>query len=155
EGNAMIALVKAPNAQSLFALFNFHLGGTQSSDTQPDANGESLRFVADSNAIVETGPGGGAMVYVALSGLTGYDCAAAYGKLTMGQDYGMNGSCAGNDIVPGFQFKPGADGWWAVAMQFVEDASQADNAAKALKAWGNNRTPDAILSDAQKEWEAW
>src|SRR3569832_1558980 len=63
EGNAMVALLKAPGATDGFTLFNFHMGdGTPDS---PNANGEALRAVGD--VIIETGAGGGAMVYVPLS----------------------------------------------------------------------------------------
>ena len=86
EGNAMVALAKAPGATSAFALFNFHLGNTFSSETDPDASGESLRFIQDQQALVETGPGGGAMVYVALSGLDFADCSGVYAKVQGGQD---------------------------------------------------------------------
>jgi GH15 family glucan-1,4-alpha-glucosidase len=154
EGNAMVALVHAPGASDAFALFNFHMGDAPD-PTQPGANGEALRFVAGANAIVETGPGGGAMVYVALSGLDKKDCNNVFGAVKAGQDLGDNAACTGNDVVPGMQKKLGADGWWAVAMQFVENPQDADAAANSLKTWANNRPPQQILDDAKAEWEAW
>ena len=62
EGNALIALLHAPGASNGFSLFNFHMGGTAQSETSPDANGESTTYLSDSQAVVETGPGGGATV---------------------------------------------------------------------------------------------
>jgi GH15 family glucan-1,4-alpha-glucosidase len=154
EGNAMVALVHAPGASDAFALFNFHMGDA-ANPTEPGANGEALRFNAGANAIVETGPGGGAMVYVALSGLDKKDCQGVFGAVKAGQDLGDNATCAGNDVVPAMQKKLGADGWWAVAAQFVDDPNDADAAANALKTWANGRTPQKILDDAKAEWEAW
>ena len=113
EGNAMIGLLHAPGAASAFSLFNFHMGGTAQSDTSPDANGESTMYLADSQAIVETGPGGGALVYVALNGLDNYECApgTAYNTVKNGGNLPMHGDCSTNsDIVPAFQKQLGGDG---------------------------------------------
>lgn len=155
-GNAMVALLKASGASDGFAIFNFHMGNASNPDT-PDATGESLRYVAASKAVVETGPGGGFMVYVPLSGVDFADCVNAYSKVAAGMDLGQNTSCSGNDIVPAFQKHLGADGWMAVAIQFVDSTNpaDADAAAAALASWGNNRTPDKILADARAEFDAW
>ena len=65
EGNAMIAVLKAPSASEGFALFNFHMGdGTP--DT-PNANGERLKVLSDGKSIAESGVGGGAMIYVPIT----------------------------------------------------------------------------------------
>jgi GH15 family glucan-1,4-alpha-glucosidase len=155
EGNAMIALIKTQSATDVFTLFNFHMGSGQG-DT-PGADGESLHAVAASQAVVETGPGGGAMVYVALSGLNHADCNNVYNNVTGGGNLADNATCSGTDVVPGFQrtLQAADNGWVAVAVQFVENAADADATAAALKAWGAGRTPDKILADAQAEWTAW
>ncbi len=153
EGNATIALLHAPGATDGFALFNFHMGGAPG-DLNPGANSESLR-ASGADAIVETGPGGGAMVYVALGGADHRDCATPYAKVSGGQDLGDQPACTGDDSVTAFQKKLGADGWLGVAMQFVSDASQADATAQALRSWANGRAPDAILKDARAEFEGW
>jgi GH15 family glucan-1,4-alpha-glucosidase len=156
SGNALVALLKAPGASDGFAIFNFHMGNASNPDT-PDASGESLRYVAASKAVVETGPGGGYMVYVPLSGVDFADCVNPYSKVVAGMDLSQNTSCSGNDIVPAFQKHLGADGWMAVAMQFVDSTNpaDADAAAAALATWANNRTPDTILADARMEFESW
>lgn len=153
EGNALIALMKAPGATDGFALFNFHMGGG-SPDT-PDANGESLRMgTASGPIVVETGPGGGATVYVPLSGLAHADCVDVYNKVKSGAALGDNSACSGNDIVPAFQAAL-QDGWLAVAVLFVEDPAQAENAANALRSFLAGRKPPEILDAALKEWDAW
>ena len=105
--------------------------------------------------MVEVGPGGGAMVYVALSGLDHADCNGVFGKGETGGDLGNTPACSGNDVVPGFQKKLGADGWMAVAMQYTENAAAADAVAASLRAWGKQRSPETILNDAKAEFEAW
>ena len=155
EGNAMVALVKTQSATDVFTLFNFHMGG--GTPDSPDATGEAIHAVAAQKAVVETGPGGGAMVYVALSGLDHTDCQGAFGKVQGTGDLGDNAACSGTDVVPAFQRKLQATdgGWVAVAVQFVENAADADQAAAALQTWGAGRAPEQILTDARAEWTAW
>ncbi len=152
EGNALIGLMKAPGASDGYALFNFHLGG--GAPDKPDASGEASR-AAGTDGVIEVGPGGGAMVYVALSGADHIDCNAIYAKGKAGTDFGNAPACNGNDVVPGFQKKLGADGWMAIAMQYVENPADADAAAASLRAWGKQRSPEQILNDAKAEFEAW
>jgi GH15 family glucan-1,4-alpha-glucosidase len=155
-GNALIALIKAPGASDGFALFNFHMGDAGSPD-RPDSNNESIRYVTAQKAIVETGPGGGFMVYVPLSGVDVVDCAGAYAKVTAGQDLADNRGCSGNDVVPAFQKHLGADGWMAVAILFVDSKNgpDADAAAAAIVQWANGRAPDQLLADARAEFDRW
>ncbi len=151
EGNAMVAVLHAPGATDGYALFNFHMGGAPG-DTQPGSNGEAMR-ASGTDAAVETGPGGGAMVYVALTGADHFDCNGPFNKVNT--DFGNATSCSGNDQVMGVQKKLDGNGWLAVAMQFVEDPSQADAAAASLRAWAKGRAADAILNDSKAEFEAW
>ena len=152
QGNAMIALLHAPTATDGYAMLNFHLGAGQ---PNPGSEGESIQPVSgNANAVYETGPGGGAMVYVGLSGLDGADCANAYAKVQGGQDLANNPSCSGTDQVLGLQRKL-ADGWWAVGVQYVENPSDAATAAQALQTWAASRAPSKILDDAKAEFEAW
>jgi GH15 family glucan-1,4-alpha-glucosidase len=153
EGNALVAVLRAKGASDAYAIFNFHMGAGNA-DT-PDANNETLRGLTDPKAVIETGPGGGALVYVALSGVDHIDCVDAFNKGSQGQDLGDNSACAGNDQVPAFQKKLGADGSFAVAVQYVEDPTQADAVARALRDWGSGRAPEKILSDARDDWEKW
>ena len=155
-GNAMVALLKAPApATDGFVLFNFHMGSAATPDA-PGSDGESIRYVAAQKAIVETGPGGGFLVYVPLSGVDHADCVNAYGKVMGGMDLGDNSACSGNDVVPAFQKKLGADGWMAVAVVYVEgSAADADAAAASMSAWAKGRTPDQLLADARMEFDSW
>ena len=154
ERNVLVGLLHAPGASDGYALFNFHMGGGDR--RQPDANGESVRAaVGVPKAIVETGPGGGAMVYVPISGADHADCAGVFDKGNAAQDLADKSDCAGNDISVGFQKKLGADGWMGFAASFVENAADADAAAVAIDAWAAGRTPDKVLADAKAEFEAW
>jgi GH15 family glucan-1,4-alpha-glucosidase len=155
-GNAMIALLKAPGASDGFVLFNFHMG-TASTPDSPGSDGESIRYVTAQKAVVETGPGGGFLVYVPLSGVDAADCSNAYGKVMAGTDLSQNTSCSGNDVVPAFQKKLDANGWMAVAVVFVDSTNpaDADAAAASIATWANNRAPDQLLADAKSELEAW
>src|SRR5262249_41744025 len=150
--NVVVALLHAPGAGDGFLLLNFHMGGTP---TTPDVNGESLTPIPAQMALSETGPGGGAMVYVPLAGADHADCQNVYGTVTAGMDLGGNQTCSGNDVVPGFQKKLGADGWWAVGIGFVENAADAPALATQISGWGAGRAPDKILADARAEWAAW
>ena len=154
EGNAVVALLKAPGASDGFALFNFHMGAASDPDA-PDSNGESSRAAAGVDAIVETGPGGGAMVYVPLNGIDHSDCTGAYSKVQSGQDLANGMTCSQDDVVPAFEKTLGTDGWMGVAAQYVDDPATADATAQALVAWAANRPPAQILSDAQAEFEGW
>ena len=107
-GNLVVALLHAPGASDGFSLLNFHMGGTPYA---PDVNGESLTPIPAQMAISETGPGGGAMVYVPLSGVDHADCQHVYANVMAGMDLGSDQTCSGNDVVPGFEKTLGADGW--------------------------------------------
>jgi GH15 family glucan-1,4-alpha-glucosidase len=152
DGNLVVGLLHAPGASDGFILLNFHMGGTQDA---PDSNGESVTAIAAQQALSETGPGGGAMVYVPLSGVDHTDCQGVYAKVMGGQDLGSMTACSGNDVAPGFQKKLGSDGWMAVGIGFVENASGASTMAKQISDWGAGRAPDKIFADAKAEWDGW
>lgn len=150
EGNAMIGLLKAPGASDGFALMNFHMG--DGSPDSPAANGEALR--ASGDAVVETGPGGGAMIYVPITALSHADCTGVYNKVKGGQSLGDNKGCRGDDVVPAFQSTP-VNGWVGVAVLFVEDAAQADAQLATFKTWLGGRDPQKLLDDTLEEWRRW
>lgn len=153
EGNALIALLQAPAASSGFALFNFHMG--RGSPDTPDAASESLRAaMAGGPILVETGPGGGAMVYIPLSGLMHADCNDVYNQVKLGHALSNQTECSGDNVVPAFQVAL-QEGWLAVAILYVEDPAQAEERALALRNFVGNRKPPEILDAARKEWQAW
>lgn len=151
DGNLMVAIINGGTASSAYLMLNFHLGAGES---EPGAAGESIQAVGSDGAVMETGPGGGAMIYLGLTGTDHADCSNAYGKVQAGQDLGDNTSCAGDDQTLGLQ-KNLTDGWWAVGIQFIEDATKAAETATALKAWANGRSGEQILTDARTEFEQW
>ena len=156
EMNVLVGLLHAPGASDGYSLFNFHMGGSIDSSGNADANGESVRpAVGVPHAVIETGPGGGAMIYVPIGSVDHADCAGVFNKGSAGQDLADKADCAGNDISAGFQKKLGADGWMGFAAGYVDDAATADAAAAQISAWAGARTPDKVLADAQKEFEAW
>jgi hypothetical protein len=153
ERNVLVGLLHAPGGSDGYALFNFHMGNGR---TDPDASGESMRAAFGvPKAIVERGPGGGAMVYVPIGAIDHADCQGVFDKGKAGQDFADKADCLGNDITAGFQKKLGADGWMGFAASFVENEADADGAAAAIAAWAAGRTPDQVLEGAKKEFEAW
>jgi GH15 family glucan-1,4-alpha-glucosidase len=152
-GNTMIAILKAPSASDGFLLLNFHMGNGEGDSV--GSNGESLSAIAAvPGAVSETGPGGGAIVYVPLSPITHADCQGPYAKVQQGQDLGDAVSCTGDDQVLAYQ-QALSDGWMAVAVSFVENAADASQRAQALSGWGAGRSPEQILNDALAEFDAW
>lgn len=152
EGNAMIAVLKAPSASEGFALFNFHMGdGTP--DT-PNANGERLKVLSDGKSIAESGVGGGAMIYVPITAPSHIDCDNVYGKVSAGQSLSDNRTCSGTDIVPAFQASLDGD-HMAVATLFVENEADAESMLSQFKTWLSGRGAAQILTDALAEWTAW
>ncbi len=154
EGNASIALLKATGATDGFALMNFHMGD---GNPDPAANGESLRAVmagGQIQAVIENGPGGGAMIYVPLTPLAHADCDGVYTKVKSGGALGDNTGCRGNDIVPAFQASL-VDGWMGVALLYSADAAQAEAMLASFKAFIAGKTPPQILEAALGEWRAW
>lgn len=152
EGNAMVAVLKAPGASDGFALFNFHLG--DGSPDTPNANGERLKVLSDGKSISETGVGGGAMIYVPITATTHADCDNAWSKVNGGQSLGDNRSCSGNDVVPAFQASLDG-GYMAVATLFVDNEADAESMLAQFKNWLNGRGAAKLLADSLADWTAW
>ena len=153
ERNVMVGLLHAPGATDGYSLFNFHMGGGR---PDPDANGEAMRAVSGvANAIVETGPGGGAMVYVPIGAVDHADCQGVFDKGNSGQDLADNQACSGNDIAAGFQKKLDAGGWMGFVVGYTENVGDADTLANDIKTWLAARAPDKVLDDAKAEFETW
>jgi GH15 family glucan-1,4-alpha-glucosidase len=155
ERNVMVGVLHAPGATDGYALFNFHLGRAGGWDgTEPDASGESTRTLPG-GIVVESGPGGGAMIYVPVGGADSAGCQSVYFQGKAGQDLSGQATCNADDIAVGFQKKLDASGWMGFAAAFIEDAAQADSVAAEIVSWIGGRSPDVLLDDARQEWEGW
>jgi hypothetical protein len=153
ERNALVGVLHAPGASRGYALMNFHMGG---GELDPGADGESTRVIGNNEAIVETGNGQGAMVYVTIGGADGATCNDAFGKGKSGADFGADGGCGKrDDVAVGLQKNLSGDGWMGFVATYVDDPAQADAAATAIKGWLAGRTADKVLDDAKKEFEGW
>lgn len=165
DGNAMIMLLEVENTGSsavpveAFALANFKMGSAPSPDS-PQANGESIQYDAASGSAVETGPGGGAMIYLPIGGVDAASCATdVFTQVTGGQDLSGQQSCSGDDRVQAFQHSMGSipaggTAWWGIAILYDENAAAA--AARAGFAdFLDGAGPDALLTRILTEFEDW
>ena len=103
EGNALVMLLKVTNttgsAQNVtaFSLHNFKMGTATNPDA-PGDNSEAIAWEATSQSAVETGPGGGAIVYQTIGGADVSTCnSSAYTTVANGGSLTMQPSCNGND----------------------------------------------------------
>lgn len=165
SGNALFMVVhainttNAPVAVDAFANPNFHLGTA----TDPNAPGTDGENIATANgASVETGAGGGAMIYLPIGGFDKADCSGTgYARVMSGQDLANTPqSSSGTDLTIDFQkslgtLAPNQEAWWGLAIQFVSDPSTVNAAQTALTAFIQGRTADKLLTDANSEWESW
>jgi GH15 family glucan-1,4-alpha-glucosidase len=165
SGNALIMVVHATNTSGapavvdVFANPNFHLGAA-SDPNAPSAVGESVAPLG--SGFTETGPGGGAMVYLPIAGFDRADCSGTgYTRVKAGQDLAdAPRACNADDATIVMQkslgtLAPGQSAWWGVAIGFDADASRADAALAALTAFVAGRGADQLLADARAEWDAW
>lgn len=164
-GNALIVLLHVtntggtPTTVDAFLNPNFHLGA--GTGDMPGAESETIATSGSSS--VETGPGGGAVIYQPIGGFDRADCSGTgYGRVMSGMDLmGAPQSCSNqNDVTIVYQKSLGAvaagtDAWWGAAIQFAPDASGAGAAVGAMSAWTQGRSPAQLLLDAETEWEAW
>jgi GH15 family glucan-1,4-alpha-glucosidase len=148
-----------PQAVEAFANPNFHLG-TGTGDT---VGAENESISVSGGKAIESGPGGGAMIYQPLGGFDKADCSGTgYTRVMNGMDLlGSPQSCSNqNDLTLVFQkslgtLAPGASALFGLAIQFSADAASAETQAGALATWLAGRTPQKVLDDALAEWEAW
>jgi hypothetical protein len=109
--------------------------------------------------MIETGPGGGAMVYLPIGGADRSSCARdAYDQVQGGHDLPAEADCSGADRVSLFQTElgvlaPGTSRSWGVVALF-----DADRNAAARRRWAGfagERDAETLLADARDEWRAW
>ncbi len=163
EGNALVMVLRATNEGSsaasveAFSIHNFKMGSAPNPDN-PGDNGESIAFSA--NAAVETGPGGGALVYAPIGGADVSTCATdAFATVESGGDLSALHSCSGSDRTNAFQqslgsIAPGDSASWGVVVLFDADGNSA-GARAAWDAFAGGKDAEALLADARAEWDAW
>ncbi len=156
----MIAKVQASATLSdaaLFSIHNFHLGGGAAGTA-----GEQIDYDAAKATFRERGTTTSRlMLFRSLtppskhgaSPLNPYGLVQAGGTLT-----DVNSSGVVDDAVSGFQWdlslKAGESAWVGVAM--VAGSASAEGAlATALDTFLKGRTPQQVLDDEQKGWDAW
>lgn len=160
-GNGLVMLLKVTNSSSspqqvtAYSIHNFKMGAAPDPDA-PGADGETVMW--DGTAATETGPGGGAMVYVPIGGADASTCNAnAFNTVASGGSLTTQVSCTGSDTKNAFQkdlgtIAPGASAWWGVAVLF--DAGGSTSAATtAWNAFLNGQTPDALYTSILAEVE--
>jgi len=162
-GNGMVMLLEvtnntgSPQQVTAYAIHNFKMGTAADPDA-PGADGETVMW--DGTAATETGPGGGAMVYVPIGGADASTCnASAYDTVASGGSLTTQVSCSGADTKNAFQkdlgtIAPGASAWWGVAVLFDAGGS----ASTATTAWNTflaGQTPDALYTSILAEFEAY
>jgi uncharacterized protein (TIGR03382 family) len=161
QANGMVMLLKVSNTSSspqqvtAYSIHNFKMG-TASDPDAPGADGEAVMW--DGSSATETGPGGGAMVYVPIGGADASTCDGnAYSTVAAGGSLTTLVSCSGTDTKNAFQknlgtLAPGATAWWGVAVLF--DANGSTSAATT--AWNtflNGQAPDALYTAILAEFE--
>ncbi len=165
DGNAMVMLLKVTNQGGSpvtvdgFSLANFHMGSAPTPDS-PQANGESIEYDGDGDVAVETGPGGGAMIYLPIGGSDRASCAASvWSQVSGGQDITEEHSCSGDDRVQVFQksfgsLAAGASAWWGVAVLF-DAGADTSGPVTAWQSFLGSDDATSLLQRVLDEWSAW
>ena len=164
-GNGLVMLLRvtntgtAPVNADAFTIHNFKMGSAPNPDA-PGADGESITFETGGSYAHETGPGGGAMVYVPLGAPDVSTCAAgAWDAMKNGQQLPQQTSCAGFDQVNVFQktlgsLQPGASASFGVAVLFDSGGDFAGAKSK-WDQFAAGRDGEALLAAALAEWQSW
>ena len=164
-GNAMVMLLKVTNEGGAavdvdgFALANFHMGSAPTPDS-PQANSESITYDSANDRAVETGPGGGAMIYIPIGAADRSSCAAgAWSEVAAGNDITEEHSCSGDDRVNILQkglgsVAAGASAWWGVAVLFDADGNTTAPPA-AWQSFLDGDDAGALYASVLDEWTSW
>ncbi len=160
EGNAMVMLIEARNTTgqaietTLFAKANMKLG-RGGNRTDPSNESESISW--DGTRGIETGPGGGHVIYAPIGSVDTVGCGAdadVYRDIENGQALAGTADCQGNDqvLVLARQLSLGAGESvsWGKAILFVND-TPADSRAGTVSDFRDYRTP-AQVTEAWTEW---
>ncbi len=178
-GNGMLMLMKVTNSGgspmtvSIYAKPNMLLGNGR---VDPDESGEQITWndTATPPNGVETGPGGGHVIYVPIGDVTHASCGTdptVYNAVLSSGNIGDNHSCNGTGQVLVTQhdvtIDAGASAWWGQAVLFVNDNPNDPRAnlfkdsrsvADILALWtafAADRDAGTIHTDSLAEFEAW
>jgi hypothetical protein len=156
EGNGMVMLVQAssvdgsPHSLSFFAKANMKLGQGR---VDPGEEGEIIDWNGSDSAPygVETGSGGGHVVYIPIGGVDAAGCgtdADLYNQVETDHTVGGQSNCAGSGQVLVTQrdvsLVAGESQWWGQAVLFVND-----NPNEPQAAWFKD---DRDVSDIRALW---
>ncbi len=150
----------------LYSLHNYRLGSTDGpSDTEPEADGESMTYNASQSAYTELGPGGG-MVHMALGSISHYGAGQStdnannpWQLLSSGSSLtDVSSTGTGDDIACAFQndltLAAGESGWLGVVSAF-DRGSNTSQVADELSTAYQGKTPEQVLTEAVDAWESW
>ncbi len=179
EDNALIMLIKATSPIdteiSLYAKANMKLGFNR-----PQPNDEQESIVYENGVAIETGPGGGQMIYRSIGGVDEVGCGLDWtmNQTLVNENRLLNGTsadqtlrCQSNDqvFVPkkNLRLVAGQSQWWGQAILFLNNTPnhpQADlfkderNIDQINAQWdgfmGNTEAKD-LIENIHREWEAW
>jgi len=165
EGNAMVMLLKVTNATgsaqnvTAYSIHNFKMGAAPNPD-EPGDNSEAIAYDSATQSAVETGPGGGSLIYQTIGGADVSSCASnAYSTVSSGGTLSAQTSCSGNDQKNAFakdfgSIPAGESRWWGVAILFDPDG----NTSGARTAWSTflgGKTAEQLHASVLTEFESW
>jgi len=159
ERNAMIALAQMPAGAAGAARFKFNLGASAPNDLMRLAfkvspvPGQRLQKLGE--AWVQTGNGGGALIYLPLADNAALKCAVS-GSSAPGPAEAFSGEtvCAGDEVSGEFALAA-KEGWFGLLIAYVDEPAEVPAALDSLRGWLAGRGQQAILKDSLAEWAAW
>jgi len=133
EGNAMVMLIRAENiggsskSVSLFAKPNLKLGSSLN-DSRVGRGDESEEISWNGTYGIETGPGGGHVIYMPIGGVEQAGCGAdadLYRAIQQGEDAQGGPNCQGDSQIlilqKNLEIPAGESRWWGEAILFLND----------------------------------
>ncbi len=151
EGNGLVMLVRATNDGSsaidvsLFVKPNLKLG---QGDSRINPTDENEHIVWNGAQGIETGPGGGHVVYIPIGGVDQASCGAdstLYEAVRTGSLPSQADCTASHNVLvlqKDVHIEGGGEAWWGLAVLFVNDDPAVSQAAD----FRDDRTTDDIVS---------
>ena len=162
DGNLMVMRILvtntsgAPATVDVFANPNFHLG-TASDPSAPGADGESI--VSAAGLFSETGPGGGAMVYLPVGSIKPTASGTGFARVRRGRISPARHRAAQAETTHQvFQkslgtLAAGTERVVGAAIQFASDGNAAAAQSAITTFLAGRRS--TLFTDVQAEWKAW